>query len=115
MKLTHSCTQQILTTLRALTSSLFGIGAGILGLESYSGFIFYLVFSLIVSGLFYVFRVLPGESSARRSKKTSDGGKTLEKGGMYFTGLTDLWLGGLVDGLSGFVLTWTLAYGLVRA
>jgi hypothetical protein len=26
-----------------------------------------------------------------------------------------LWLAGVTDGLSGFVLTWTLFYGLVRA
>jgi len=34
---------------------------------------------------------------------------------MFFRSGWELWAGGLVDGLSGFVLTWTLAYGLVRA
>jgi ER membrane protein complex subunit 6 len=34
---------------------------------------------------------------------------------MFFRSGWELWTAGLVDGLSGFVLTWTLAYGLVRA
>jgi len=87
-----------LTQLHNLTASLFGIGAGILGLESYPGFIFYLVFSLLTSLLVYVFRVRPKGDT-----------------GMFFQGGMQLWTGGLLDGLSGFVLTWTLAYGLVRA
>jgi hypothetical protein len=33
----------------------------------------------------------------------------------YFRGSMELWTGGLVEGLSGFVLTWTLFYGLVSA
>ncbi|KAG9238644.1 Rab5-interacting protein family [Amylocarpus encephaloides] len=93
-----------LTTLHNLTASLFGVGAGILGLESYSGFIFYFLFSVITSALVYAFRVRPGI--------VQDG-----KGGMerYFRGSMELWTGGLVEGLSGFVLTWTLFYGLVSA
>jgi len=87
-----------LTTLHNLTASLFGIGAGILGLESYPGFLFYLVFSLLTSLLVYLFRVRPKGDT-----------------GMFFMGPVQLWTGGLMDGLSGFVLTWTLAYGLVRA
>jgi ER membrane protein complex subunit 6 len=90
-----------------LTASLFGIGAGILGLESYTGFLFYLLFSLLTTAMIYVFRV--------RGK----GGKAGEVGNgdveVFFRSEWELWTGGLVDGLSGFVLTWTLAYGLVRA
>ena len=33
----------------------------------------------------------------------------------YFRGSMEFWTGGLVEGLTGFVLTWTLFYGLVRA
>jgi hypothetical protein len=33
----------------------------------------------------------------------------------FFSGAIGFWTAGLVDGLSGFVLTWTLFYGLVRA
>lgn len=36
-------------------------------------------------------------------------------GDRYFRGAWEFWSGGLVEGLSGFVLTWTLFYGLVRA
>jgi hypothetical protein len=45
-------------------------------------------------------------------------GKSLDgEGGAdrYFRGSMELWTGGLVEGLSGFVLTWTLFYGLVSA
>jgi len=106
----HAFTQA-LASLRALTSSLFGIGAGILGLESYSGFIFYLIFSLLTSALIFGFRVAPAEMAQ------ADGGSksTVNNGGMFFSTGYELWVGGLLDGLSGFVLTWTLAYGLVRA
>jgi ER membrane protein complex subunit 6 len=48
------------------------------------------------------------------------GGQAGKKGGkgdveVFFRSAPELWTGGLVDGLSGFVLTWTLTYGLVRA
>jgi hypothetical protein len=33
----------------------------------------------------------------------------------FYNPLGDLWMGGLGEGLSSFVLTWTLVYGLVRA
>ncbi|KAH8602810.1 Rab5-interacting protein-domain-containing protein [Bisporella sp. PMI_857] len=97
---------KVLTTLRGLTASLFGVGAGILGLESYPGFIFYLVFSLLTSALVYAFRVRPTIS------QDISGQASLKR---YFRGSMELWTGGLFDGLSGFVLTWTLFYGLVRA
>ncbi|KAH7416917.1 Rab5-interacting protein-domain-containing protein [Cadophora sp. MPI-SDFR-AT-0126] len=97
-----------LTTLRNLTASLFGIGAGILGLESYPGFIFYFFFTLLTSALVYAFRVRPGIIQETESQGTSG----IER---YFKGSLELWTGGLIEGLSGFVLTWTLFYGLVRA
>jgi len=92
-----------LTTLHNTTASLFGIGAGILGLESYVGFVFYLLFSLLTSALIYVFRVRPQLSDDKEGLKR------------YFSGSMELWTGGLVEGLTGFVLTWTLFYGIVRA
>jgi len=95
-----------LTTLHNLTASLFGIGAGILGLESYPGFLFYLFFSLLTSALVYAFRVRPAIIQDR------SGGADMK---MFFRGSMELWTGGLLEGLSGFVLTWTLFYGLVRA
>lgn len=100
---------QVLTTLHNLTASLFGIGAGILGLESYFGFLFYFFFSLLTSILVYAFRVRPGIIEEAQSGNASAGMQRYFRGGM------ELWTGGLIEGLSGFVLTWTLFYGLVRA
>jgi len=99
---------KVLTTLHNLTASLFGVGAGILGLESYPGFLFYFFFSLLTSLLVYAFRVRPGIIKEAQSGRSS---------GMqrYFRGGMEFWTGGLIEGLSGFVLTWTLFYGLVRA
>jgi len=88
---------QVISNIRSLTASLFGVAAGTLGLESYTGFIFYLLGSLVVSALLFAL-------------------KTNGKPGAYFyRPLGDLWLGDVFGGLSGFVLTWTLFYGLVRA
>jgi ER membrane protein complex subunit 6 len=97
---------QALTQLHNLTASLFGIGAGILGLESYPGFLFYLFFSLLTTTMIYVFRVMGKGGPGKRDKGDVE---------VFFRSGWELWTGGLVDGLSGFVLTWTLAYGLVRA
>ncbi|APA13753.1 hypothetical protein SS1G_07551 [Sclerotinia sclerotiorum 1980 UF-70] len=91
-----------LATLHNLTASLFGIAAGILGLESYPGFLFYIFFTLFTTTFVYVFRIAP-----HMSKDTM--------GNRYFRGAWEFWTSGLVEGLSGFVLTWTLFYGLVRA
>ena len=58
----------------------------------------------------YALRVQPG------LKPSS--GKGIESGdgvGRYFRGALELWTVGLMEGLTGFVLTWTLFYGLVRA
>ncbi|KAJ4345216.1 proliferating cell nuclear antigen [Didymosphaeria variabile] len=47
---------QAVSNIRSLTASLFGVAAGTLGLESYPGFIFYLVGSFIVSALIFALR-----------------------------------------------------------
>ena len=99
-------TQQTLSNLQGLTASLYGVAAGILGLESYSGFLFYFVFSLITTGLFYTMRIAPTSVSA---------GLPVLDTSRYFRGPLDFWTGGLMGGLPGFILTWTLFYGLVRA
>ncbi|KAK4459619.1 hypothetical protein QBC42DRAFT_274101 [Cladorrhinum samala] len=95
-----------LQNLQSLTASLFGVSAGILGLESYSGFLFYIVFSLITSALFYAARVAPTSISS---------GKAPLDTSRYFVGAVEFWTGGLMSGLAGFILTWTLFYGLVSA
>ncbi|KAK3372480.1 Rab5-interacting protein-domain-containing protein [Podospora didyma] len=95
-----------LYNLQSLTASLFGVGAGILGLESYSGFLFYVVCSLLTTMLFYVLRVAP--TSLPSGKAAFDASR-------YFRSQFEFWTGGLMNGLAGFILTWTLFYGLVRA
>lgn len=97
---------QALANLQSLTASLFGVAAGILGLESYAGFLFYIGFTLLTAVLFYAIRVAPASLSA---------GKPVFDTSRYFRGQLELWTSGLSGGLAGFVLTWTLFYGLVRA
>ncbi|TLS24771.1 hypothetical protein PpBr36_08647 [Pyricularia pennisetigena] len=97
---------KIVSNVQTLTASLFGVAAGILGLESYSGFLFYVIFSFLTTAMFYLFRVAPTSLSA---------GKGFLDSSRYFKGPFELWTGGLFGGLAGFILTWTLFYGLVRA
>ncbi|KAK4217658.1 Rab5-interacting protein-domain-containing protein [Rhypophila decipiens] len=111
-----------LNNLQSLTSSLFGVAAGILGLESYNGFLFYLVCSILTTVLFYVVRIaptgIPAAAAAAASQKSAAGGV----GGSgafdtsrYYRSPYEFWTGGLLNGLAGFILTWTLFFGLVRA
>jgi hypothetical protein len=97
---------QTLFNYQSLTASVFGIGAGILGLESYIGFLFYIVCSVLAALLFYTLRIAP--SSIASGKGPFDTSR-------YFRGAFEFWTGGLTGGLAGFILTWTLFYGLVRA
>ncbi|RAR06527.1 proliferating cell nuclear antigen [Stemphylium lycopersici] len=72
---------QVISNIRSLTASLFGVAAGTLGLESYTGFIFYILGSLVVSALLFAL-------------------KTDGKPGRYFyRPLSDLWLGDVFGGL----------------
>lgn len=103
--------QQTLYNLQSLAASLFGVSAGILGLESYSGFLFYAVFSLLTAVLFYLLRVAPTSLGA----PAGTGKKGLFDTSRYFRGPIEFWTGGLMNGLAGFILTWTLFYGLVSA
>ncbi|KAE9573234.1 hypothetical protein CGMCC3_g10673 [Colletotrichum fructicola] len=95
-----------LSNLQSLTASLFGVAAGILGLESYSGFLFYILFSFLTVLLVYVFHIAPQSTAA---------GLPFLSTSRYFRGPFEFWTGGLFAGLPGFILTWTLFYGLVRA
>ncbi|KAF8543893.1 Rab5-interacting protein-domain-containing protein [Trichophaea hybrida] len=87
-----------ITDIRSLTSSVLGVAAGILGLESLMGFAFYLVGSFFVSVLM-LFLLANGQSKH------------------YFRGSADIWTHEVFGTtcLSSFVLTWTLFYNLVRA
>ncbi|KAK1834809.1 Rab5-interacting protein-domain-containing protein [Podospora conica] len=103
-----------LYNLQSLTASLFGVAAGILGLESYSGFLFYLAFTLLTAVLFYALRVAPSSSgSASPSGKAGSGG--MFDTSRYFRTSMEFWTGGVLGGLAGYILTWTLFFGIVRA
>ncbi|RGP61909.1 hypothetical protein FLONG3_10377 [Fusarium longipes] len=102
----HAIHSQALSNLHSLTASLFGVTAGVLGLESYYGFLVYIVFSFITTLLFYVLKVAP--ESLPKGHAPLDPSR-------FYRGLFDFWVGGIFNGISGFVLTWTLFYGLVRA
>ncbi|KAK3192831.1 hypothetical protein K4F52_001188 [Lecanicillium sp. MT-2017a] len=96
---------RVLSNLQSITASLFGVTAGVLGLESYSGFLVYFVLSIITTLMFYTVQVAP-ESLAN--------GRPMFDASRYFRGAFSFWTSGLFNGLSGFILTWTLFYGLVR-
>ena len=88
---------QVITQLRSLTAALFGIACGILGLESYYGFAFYLFFTTFTSFLIWAL-MCKGRQ------------------GDYFQNpLSELWSGDLMGSALGFVLFWTAGYGIVRA
>ncbi|KAI1119364.1 Rab5-interacting protein-domain-containing protein [Nemania sp. NC0429] len=95
-----------LSNLQNLTASIFGAAAGILGLESYSGFLFYFVFTILTTALFYTIRVAPTSLKA---------GQPILDTSRYFRSPYEFWTGGLFGGMAGYILTWTLFYGLVRA
>ncbi|EMC94939.1 hypothetical protein BAUCODRAFT_148984 [Baudoinia panamericana UAMH 10762] len=88
---------RIVSNIRALTASLFGVAAGTLGLESYPGFLFYFIGTALVSVLVYFFKA--------ESKPQA----------YFYRPIGDLWGGDMFGGLMSFVLTWTLFYGLCKA
>lgn len=128
MSLTDSAHAQVLATVRSLTSSLFGIAAGILGLESYAGFIYFILGTLFVSFLIWLLRIKAsqGMSAGQQQPKQDASGRPKAEltpsigtrgQSLYFeNAVWELWMGGneLLGGLSSFVLTWTLFYGIVR-
>lgn len=85
------------SNIRSLTASLFGVAAGTLGLESYPGFLFYLIGTGLVLVLILALRV-NGKQDA-----------------YFYKPVSDLWIGDMFGGLMSFVLTWTLFYGIVRS
>ncbi|KAK9464269.1 Rab5-interacting protein-domain-containing protein [Lipomyces arxii] len=82
--------------IRSVTSTIFGVSAGILGLESYVGFLYYFALTAVVSFLCFVLLAKGNPSE-------------------YFVKGKDIWTSNTLTGLSSFVLTWTLFYGLVDA
>ncbi|KAJ3128603.1 hypothetical protein HK098_004029 [Nowakowskiella sp. JEL0407] len=83
---------QVIMYARGLLAALAGCAAGILGLEGLAGFIFYVISSLMLSGIW--FALYP-------QKK-------------YFASPTTVWIQEVGENLVSFLLFWTLAYGLVH-
>lgn len=122
---------QVLSNLHSLTSFLLGLTAGILSLQSSLGFAFYLIGTVLVSGLFHLLLLYRSgglgsgvyfagaggeiegvdERGFIRGSANGDGGKVLRKGAWR-----DVWFGGgvLGEALSGFVLGWAGVGGVLR-
>ncbi|KAG5362004.1 ER membrane protein complex subunit 6 [Yarrowia sp. C11] len=82
---------------RSVSSLAIGVGAGILHLESYHGFVFYAIASTVVSILLYTV-----SSTGNPSR--------------YFVHpVKQLFVDDIFSGLSSFLLMWTLFYELVDA
>ena len=101
-----------LSNIRSITSLLLGIAAGILGLESLNGFLFYFISQQLISSLFYFILV---EGAAEKYFVGSVTEVRKDKGKR--TGAwRDVWFGGglFTEGLSGFVLGWAGVGGVIR-
>lgn len=88
---------QSIEFIRNVTSLIFGISAGVLRLEFQYGFIYYIGLSAAVSALihFWVAKSRPQD--------------------FFLNKRSDVWVEGILGGVSSFVLTWTLFYNLVDA
>eukprot|EP01130_Rhizamoeba_saxonica_P006482 TRINITY_DN2579_c0_g1_i1.p1 TRINITY_DN2579_c0_g1~~TRINITY_DN2579_c0_g1_i1.p1 ORF type:complete len:118 (-),score=12.76 TRINITY_DN2579_c0_g1_i1:38-391(-) len=83
-----------LNACRMVTSLIGGIGAGILGLTGWTGFLFYFVLALIVSLLV-----------------AAKGNFQLE---LYFVDTSAIFSHGLFYGVLTFIMFWTLSYDVVH-
>ncbi|KAI9203887.1 Rab5-interacting protein-domain-containing protein [Polychytrium aggregatum] len=86
---------QYLIYVRSSLAAFAGIAAGILGLQGLSGFLFYLVCSVVTTALIIL-------TKAGWDHK------------IYFTSRTQVWLEEVSGSLFSYLLFWTLAYGLVH-
>lgn len=103
---------RILSNMRSISSLFLGIAAGVLGLESWQGFLFYFISQQLISSLFYFILV---EGTAE--KYFSGSVKEIRKGkGKRMGAWQDVWLGGglFTEGLSGYVLGWAGVGGVIR-
>ncbi|KAI9374811.1 hypothetical protein BJX61DRAFT_242477 [Aspergillus egyptiacus] len=120
---------RVLTQLHSLTSFLLGLTAGILALQSATGFVFYLLGTVTVSGLFHLVLLLrSGGKGAGKYFAGANGeidelvvgndGVVRDAGddGVRRGAWRDVWFGGgvLGEALSGFVLGWAGVGGVLR-
>ncbi|KAL1971811.1 hypothetical protein VTN31DRAFT_1899 [Thermomyces dupontii] len=124
---------RVLSRIRSLTAFLLGASAGILGLQSTAGFIYYLVGTIFVSVLIHFFLIRGGHGAGAYFPGANGEIEGINEHGLIGFGLPagiggrgvvrrkgawrDVWLGGDVFGvqaLSGFVLGWAAVGGLLR-
>ena len=103
--------QRTLSSIRQLSSPLLGLCAGALCLESTSGFLFYLVGTLLTSLLVYL-------GPAQRQPERFFGGVAQQQEGaakgISWGMVWEVVAGGLgIEALMGFVMAWTLVFNLV--
>ncbi|PYH64603.1 EMC6 family protein [Aspergillus vadensis CBS 113365] len=120
-----------LSSLHSLTSFLLGLTAGILSLQSATGFLFYLLGTVFVSALFHAlllyrsgglgagmyFAGANGEIEGMDERGVVVGRKGTKGGGMMRRAAwRNVWFGGgvLGEALSGFVLGWAGVGGVLR-
>lgn len=85
-----------LQRIQDVMSLAFGVGAGILGLESFYGFLFFLV-SFSLSNLSFFILCCQGEAN------------------LFFQNpLKEIFLDGITSSLAGYVMMWCLTYALVK-
>ncbi|KAK2733968.1 hypothetical protein FQN57_001905 [Myotisia sp. PD_48] len=121
---------RVFSNLHSLTAFLLGVSAGILGLQSTSGFIFYLLGTVFVSLLFHGLLVgfdtspeagkgaggvgtyFPGNGELVSSPGKGGVGKVYSRKGAW----RDVWLnsGVVMEAISGFVLGWAGVGGVLR-
>ncbi|OJK01016.1 hypothetical protein ASPACDRAFT_42515 [Aspergillus aculeatus ATCC 16872] len=129
---------RVLTSLHSVTAFLLGLTAGILSLQSATGFAFYFLGTVVVSALFHAlvlyrsggwgagvyFAGAQGEVSGLDERgivrgATTTGSSIADKSAKKMVrraAWRDVWFGGgvLGEALSGFVLGWAGAGGVLR-
>ncbi|KAH0827643.1 hypothetical protein AYO21_07820 [Fonsecaea monophora] len=114
--LTHNT--RTLSNIRSIAGLLLGIAAGILGLESLTGFGFYLACNTLISALFYFLlagaapqKYFAGTAGSRGLNDSPKGGRNEGSGAWR-----EIWFGGglFTEALSGFVLGWAGVGGVIR-
>ena len=103
---------RILSNTRSISALLLGIAAGILGLESLNGFLFYFISQQLISSLFY-FLLISGQAEDYFAGSVTE----IRKGkGKRAGAWKDVWFGGglFTEALSGFVLGWAGVGGVIR-
>ncbi|KAI9931632.1 hypothetical protein ASPWEDRAFT_37521 [Aspergillus wentii DTO 134E9] len=120
---------RVLSQLHSLTAFLLGLSAGILALQSSTGFLFYFAGTVLVSGLFHILIIVrsggkgagvffPGTNGGEIEGIDESGKiRNVAKAGVQRKGAwKDVWFGGGVfsEALSGFILGWAGVGGVLR-